>query len=81
MAAGFVVEFRAETRDGVPLCRASSAVFLGVGECAETSCVAVLPTDRAIDVHVVADPDATSTECLEGNNYSLQPNVACDTIG
>ena len=80
MAAGFVVEFRAETRDGVPLCRASSAVFLGVGECAETSCVAVLPTDRAIDVHVVADPDATSTECLEGNNYSLQPNVACDTI-
>ena len=81
MAAGFVVEFRAEARDGVPLCRASSAVFLGVGECAETSCVAVLPTDRAIDVHVVADPDATSTECLEGNNYSLQPNVACDTIG
>ena len=80
MAAGFVVEFRAETRDGTPLCRASSAVFLGVGDCAETTCEAVLPLDRAIDVHVVADPDATSEECFEGNNYGLQPNVACDTV-
>jgi len=80
MAAGFIVEFRAETRDGAPLCRASSTVFLGVGDCAETSCSAVLPLDRAIDVHVVADPDTTSEECFEGNNYGLQPNVACDTI-
>jgi hypothetical protein len=80
MAAGFVIEFRAETQTGAALCRASSAVFLGVGECAETSCDATLPTDRAIDVYVVADPDGTSAECLEGNNYGLQPDVACDTI-
>ncbi|MCC6872997.1 MAG: hypothetical protein IT378_01715 [Sandaracinaceae bacterium] len=80
MAAGFVVAFRDGAQDGPELCRASSDVFLGVGECGETSCMAVLPLDRAIDVYVVADPDATSGECYEGNNFGLQPNVACETI-
>ena len=66
------------TRSG--MCRAESATFLGVGECEETSCEAMLPSDRAVDVYVVADPDAMSDECFEGNNYGLQPNVACETI-
>ena len=31
-------------------------------------------------VLVVADPDSTSEECFEMNNFGLQPNVACDTV-
>ena len=80
MAAGFVVEFREGARDGAAMCRAESPTFLGVGECEETSCEAALPSDRAVDVYVVADPDATSEECFEGNNYGLQPNVACESV-
>ena len=28
----------------------------------------------------VRDPDGTEVECYEGNNFGLQPNVACDTV-
>jgi hypothetical protein len=80
MGAGFVISFREGARDGRELCRASSATFLGVGECAEAACTATLPVDRPIDVYVVADPDGTESECYEGNNYGLQPNVACDSV-
>jgi hypothetical protein len=80
MAAGFVVEFREGARDGAVMCRAESATFLEVGSCEVTSCEASLPSDRAVDVHVVADPDATAEECWEGNNFGLQPNVACETV-
>jgi hypothetical protein len=80
MAAGFVVEFRDGAPDGPALCRVESETFLAVGACEETSCLATLPADRAIDVYVVADPDATSAECWEMNNYGLQPNVACESV-
>jgi hypothetical protein len=80
MAAGYEVSFRSGSMDGAELCRASSPSFLGVGECGEIGCEAVLPTDVAIDVYVVTDPDMTSEECHEGNNWGLQPNVACDTV-
>jgi hypothetical protein len=80
MAAGFVVEFREGARDGATMCRAESATFLNVGECEVTSCEATLPPDRAVDVHVVADPDSAAEECFEGNNFGLQPNVACETV-
>jgi hypothetical protein len=80
MAAGFVVEFREGTPEGRVLCRSESATFLGVGECEETSCLAILPSDRSIDVYVVADPDGTSDECYERNNIGMQPNVACESV-
>lgn len=80
MGAGFVVSFRANARDGMELCRASSPVFLGVAECGDVSCVATLPLGERIDVYVVADPDDDQHECHEGNNVGLQPNVACDTV-
>jgi hypothetical protein len=80
MAAGFEVSFRSESRDGTELCRASSPTFLEVGACDEVSCLAPLPTATSIDVYVVADPDGTEAECHEGNNWGLQPNVACDSV-
>jgi hypothetical protein len=80
MAAGFVIEFREGMRDGPVMCRVESPTFLAVGACEETTCMATLPPDRAIDVYVVADPDGSSEECFEMNNFGLQPNVACETV-
>jgi hypothetical protein len=80
MAAGFEVSFRAGAIDGAELCRASSPTFLGVGECDEIECLATIPHDEAIEVYVVTDPDGTSPECHEMNNWGLQPNVACSTV-
>jgi hypothetical protein len=80
MAAGFEVSFRSDSRDGPELCRASSATFLAVGMCDEVECVASLPSATSIDVFVVADPDSTSEECHEENNWGVQPNVACDSV-
>jgi hypothetical protein len=80
MAAGFEVSFRSGARDGPELCRASSATFLDVGACDEVECTAPLPPAMAIDVYVVADPGGVSDECHEGNNWGLQPDVACDTV-
>jgi hypothetical protein len=80
MAAGFVVEFREGEPDGPAMCRVESGTFLGIGECEETSCEATLPSDHAVDVYVVADPDRAAQECYEMNNVGLQPNVACETV-
>lgn len=80
MAAGFEVSFRTGSREGTELCRASSPTFLAVGECDEVSCVAALPSATSVDVYVVADPDGTEAECHEGNNWGVQPNVACDSV-
>ncbi len=80
MAAGFVVEFRAGAADGPVMCRVESPTFLGVGACEEASCTSLLPSDHAVDVYVVADPDGSADECYEGNNFGLQPNVGCDTV-
>jgi len=80
MAAGFVIEFREGASDGAVMCRVESPTFLDVGACEEATCVATLPPDRALDVYVVADPDATEGECFEMNNFGLQPNVACETV-
>jgi hypothetical protein len=80
MGAGFEVSFRQGMRDGPELCRASSPVFLGVAECDEVTCTARLPLGERIDVYVVADPEGEESECHEGNNVGLQPNVACDTV-
>ena len=80
MAAGFEVSFRTGSREGAELCRASSPTFLGVGECDEIGCLGALPVDRAIDIYVVTDPDGSLSECHEGNNWGLQPNVGCDSV-
>jgi len=57
---------------------------LDPGECEAVGCIwdnPPLSRDDAVDIWVEADSASESSECFEGNNWSVIPNVYCEIMG
>ncbi len=77
IGVGAPVRFHAGSATGSVLCETSISATVGVGACIEVSCTAPVSSDPT-DVYVVADPEGTTEECLEGNNIGVLRGVRCD---
>ena len=84
--SGISVEFwNGNPEDGGTfICSDETGGPLDPGECEAVGCVWNDPPigrEDAVDVWVTADGDAESSECLEGNNWSVITGVYCETMG
>jgi hypothetical protein len=60
------------------VCETSTTKALNPGECETVSCIwTTPPTATPVDIEVVADDDASKTECKEGNNKGTVFGVKC----
>ncbi|MFH2011069.1 MAG: hypothetical protein ABI333_31000 [bacterium] len=72
---------------GAPLCTELTTGIIVPGSCEDVSCLWTDPPGlgQEVDVTVVVDDDGTgngqNTECEEGNNTALIPDVYCQVIG
>jgi hypothetical protein len=84
--SGIVVGFWTADPDegGTLICTDATDSPLDPGECEPVSCIWDSPPmgrDDAVDVWVEADSAGDSSECFEGNNWSLIPQVFCELMG
>ncbi len=76
MGSGMVLSFRDGSATGTELCRDQTSIVLSPGVCETLSCAGTLAAGATTTVFMVADPDSTERECLEGNNFSSM-DVTC----